>query len=41
MIVIKNRTRGPAPVMMGNVKDEASDRDASRDEFVESEDREL
>ena len=41
MIVIKNRTFGPAPVMMGNVNDEASDRDASRDEFLESEDREL
>ena len=39
--VINNRTRGPAPMMMGNLKDETSDRDASSDEFVECEDGEL
>ena len=39
--VINNRTRGPAPMMMGNLNDEASSRDASSDAFVESEDGEL
>ena len=39
--VINSRTRGPAPMMMGNTNDEASNSDASSDEFVESEDGEL
>ena len=39
--VINNRTRGPAPKMMRNLNDEASRRDASREEFEESEDGEL
>ena len=39
--VINNRTRGPAPMMMGNLNDEASNWDASSDESTESEDGEL
>ena len=39
--VINNRSRGPAPMMMGNLNDEASIRDAGSDEFMESEDGEL
>ena len=39
--VNKNRTRGPAPMMMRNLNDEASSRDAGSDEFMESEDGEL
>ena len=39
--VINNRTRGLAPMMMGNLNDEASSRDAGSDEFVESKDGEL
>ena len=38
--VINSRTRGPGPMMMGNLNEEASNHDAS-DEFVESEDGEL
>ena len=41
MAVINNRTRGPAPTMIGNMNDAASNPDASGDEFVESEDGEL
>ena len=39
--VIKSRTRGLAPMRTGNLNDEASNSDASSDEFVESEDGEL
>ena len=39
--VINNRIRGPAPMMMGNLNDEASNRDAWSDEFMESEDGDL
>ena len=39
--VISSRTRGPAPMMMGNLNDEASHCDASSDECVESADGEL
>ena len=39
--VINNRTRGPAPTMMGNLNDEASGRDAGSGESVESENGEL
>ena len=39
--VINSRTRGPAPMMIGNVNDEASSRDAGSEEFIESEDGEL
>ena len=39
--VINNRTRGPAPMMIGNLNDEASSRDAGSEEFMESEDGEL
>ena len=39
--IINSRTRGPAPMMMGNLNDEASHCDASSDEFVESEDGKL
>ena len=39
--VINNRTRGLAPMMVGNLNDEASNRDAGSDEFLESEDGEL
>ena len=41
MTVIKSRTRGLAPMTTGNLNDEASNSDASSDEFVESEDGEL
>ena len=36
--VINSRTRGPPPMMMRNVNDKASNRDAGSDESVESED---
>ena len=36
--VIKSRISGSAPMMMGNLNDEASHCDVSSDEFVESED---
>ena len=36
-----SRTRGPAPMMMGNLNEEAGNHDASSDEFAESEDGEL
>ena len=39
--VINNRTRCPAPMMMGNLNDEASNLDAGSEEFLESEDGEL
>ena len=39
--VINSRTRGPAPMMMGNLNDEASNNDASSDELVEGEDGDL
>ena len=39
--VINSRTRGPPPMMMRNVNDKASNRDAGSDESVESEDGEL
>ena len=39
--VINSRTRGLAPMMMGNLSDEDSNHHASSDEFVESEDGEL
>ena len=39
--VINSSTRGPAPMMMGNLKEEARNHDASSDEFVEREDGEL
>ena len=39
--VINSRTRGPAPMMMGNLNDEASNNDASSDELAEGEDGEL
>ena len=39
--VINNHTRGLGPMMMGNLNDEASSRDAGSDEFMESEDGEL
>ena len=39
--VINNRTRGPAPMMMGNLNDEASNRDARSKESIESEDGEM
>ena len=35
--VIDSRSRGPAPMMIGNLNEEASNRDASCDEFVGSE----
>ena len=38
--VINSRTLGPAPMMMGNLNDEASNHDASSDELVEGEDGE-
>ena len=38
MTVIDSRIRAPAPMMMGNLNDEASHCDARSDEFVESED---
>ena len=41
MTVINSRTRGPAPMMMGNLNDEASDNDASSDKLVEGEDGEF
>ena len=41
MTVINSRTRGPAPMMMGNLNDEASNHDTSSDELVEGEDGEL
>ena len=39
--VINSRTRGLAPMMMGNLNDDASNHDTSRDELVEGEDGEL
>ena len=39
--VIHSRTRDCAPMMMGNLNEEASNLDAGSDEFVESEDGEL
>ena len=39
--VINSRTRGVAPMMMGNLSDEDSNHHASSDESVESEDGEL
>ena len=39
--VINNRTRGPGPTMMGNLNDEASNRDDGRGESVETENGEL
>ena len=39
--VINSRTRGLAPIMMGNLSDEDSNHHASSDESVESEDGEL
>ena len=41
MTVINSRTRGSAPMMMGNLNDEASHCDVNRDEFVESDDGEI
>ena len=38
---MNSRTRGTAPMMMGNLNDEASHCDARSEEFVESEDGEL
>ena len=38
---INSRTRGLAPMMMGNLSDKESNHHASSDESVESEDREL
>ena len=35
------RTRGPAPMILGKLDEEASNRDASRDEFVQSRDGKL
>ena len=35
--VINSRTRDPAPMMMGNSNDEASNNDARSDELVEGE----
>ena len=35
--VIDSCTRGPSPMMIGNLNEEASNRDASCDEFVGSE----
>ena len=37
MTFINCRTRGPAPMTMGNLNEEASNHDASSDEFIESE----
>ena len=39
--VINSRTRDPAPMMMGNLNDEASNHDASSDELLVSEDGEV
>ena len=39
--VVNSRTRGPAPIMMGSLSEKATNHDASRDEFIESEDGEL
>ena len=39
--VINSRTRGVAPMMMGNLSDEDGNHYASSDELVESEDGEL
>ena len=39
--VINSRTRGLAPMMMGNLSDEDSNFHAGSDEYVESEDGEL
>ena len=39
--VINSRTRGLAPMMMGNLRDEDSNHHASSDESMESEDGEL
>ena len=39
--VIDSRTRCPAPMMIGNLNEEASNRDANCDEFVGNEDGEL
>ena len=41
MTVIICRTRGPAPVKMGQLSEKASNQDAGRDEFMKSEDGEL
>ena len=41
MTVINSRIRGPAPIMMGSLNDEASNDDASSYELVEGEDGEL
>ena len=38
---VNSRTRGPVPMMMGNLNEEASNHDTSSDEFVEGEDGEL
>ena len=39
--VISSRTRGPAPMMVGSLNEEAGSHNASGDEFVESEDGEV
>ena len=39
--VINSRARGPAPMMMGNLYEEASNHDARSAEFTEGEDGEL
>ena len=41
MTVINSRTRGLAPMMMGNLSDQDRNRHANSDESVESEDGEL
>ena len=41
IVTVNSRTRGPAPMMMGNLNDEASNNDVSSDELVEGEDGEL
>ena len=39
--VINSRARGPAPMMMGKLNEEAGNDDARSDEFTEGEDGEL
>ena len=39
--VINSRARGPAPMMMGKLNEEAGNHDARSDEFTEGEDGEL
>ena len=41
MTVINSRTRGPAPMMMGNFNEEANNHDTSGDELVEGGDGEF